>query len=135
MHAGGGSPAPQLPGSPADSFLASGIFSQFPKRGVLSSLEAGAKTAFSFADKTFQVACWEACLASHLTQMGPVFTHKHTHVHNRSCLPPTEAAAAAAGFWKARLPHSITTTIRENNLIPPKPSFNLCPENSVENEM
>lgn len=27
------------------------------------------------------------------------------------------------------------TTIGENNLIPPEPSFNLCPENSVENEM
>lgn len=90
---------------------------------------------FSSVDKTFWAACPEACLASHLTQMVCVFTHKHTRAHtNRSCcgggISRRITQICTRAIW-----NYIAVPIRGRNLIPPQPSSNHCPENSVGDEM
>ena len=79
----------QLPGRCLDcafvGFWANPPWREFSAHPRYLSQNA-AESPFSSVDKTFQAARREACLASHLTQMGCVFTHKHTHAHtNRSC--------------------------------------------------
>lgn len=90
---------------------------------------------FSSVDKTFWAACPEACLASHLTQMVCVFTHKHTRAHtNRSCcgggISRRITQICTRAIW-----NYMVVPIRGRNLIPPQPSSNHCPENSVGDEM